>query len=106
MNVTVDIVHQLDLSHRLMNINWEDTIKQLNTFGYVHLSQILTANECDSLVALYPRNELFRTHIHMARHNFGKGEYEYFSYPLPNVIAELRTTLFLYAQLVPYASRR
>ncbi|MBC8953547.1 hypothetical protein Xenpb_02287 [Xenorhabdus sp. PB62.4] len=73
MKVTIDIVYQLDLSHRLMNINWEDTIEQLNTFGHIHQSQILTANKCDSLVALYPRNKLFRIHIHMTRHNFGKG---------------------------------
>src|SRR5262249_44217813 len=66
------------------------------------LSQVFSAEECQQLAALYPQNEPFRSHILMARHGFGRGEYKYFAYPLPTVIADLRSAL--YEHLVPIAN--
>ncbi|AHG20835.1 proline hydroxylase [Chania multitudinisentens RB-25] len=84
----------ISITQRLENINWDSVIHQLSEFGCVRLNQILFHDECNYLAALYPQSEPFRTHIHMARYNFGKGEYKYFNYPLPAIIAELRTGLY------------
>ena len=54
------------------------------------------------MASLYPHAEHFRSHVHMARHGFGKGEYKYFRYPLPDLLGELRPTL--YAQIVTFAN--
>jgi len=61
------------------------------------LPKLLTAVECEDVAALYPREEHFRSHIHMARHGFGKGEYRYFKYPLPDLISEMRSALYAHA---------
>ena len=67
---------------------------ELNGYGCAVLPKLLTAGECRSIAALYPQEEHFRSHIHMARHGFGKGEYRYFKYPLPDLIGGLRTALY------------
>ena len=63
---------------------------------------LLAPEECVALAALYPQEEHFRSHIHMARHGFGKGEYRYFKYPLPDLLGALRTAL--YPRLAPIAN--
>jgi uncharacterized protein len=60
-------------------------------------------NECDALAGLYEDGGHFRSHIMMARHGFGRGEYKYFAYPLPTIIADLRTAI--YPRLAPIADR-
>ena len=66
----------------------------LDAFGCAVLPGLLTTEECAEIAALYPREEYFRSHVHMARHGFGKGEYRYFKYPLPGLIGDLRTALY------------
>jgi hypothetical protein len=66
------------------------------------LEGLLTADECKSMAALYSDDELFRAHIHMARHGFGKGEYKYFCYPLPALLHTLRP--LLYSRVVTIAN--
>jgi len=66
------------------------------------LPNLLDAATCRRLAALYAKEEHFRSHIIMARHGFGKGEYRYFRYPLPDPIGTLRTAL--YAKLAPVAN--
>jgi hypothetical protein len=75
---------------------------ELDAYGCGVLPRLLTAEECGAIAALYPQERHFRSHIHMARHGFGKGEYRYFAYPLPGLIAGLRGAL--YAHLAPIAN--
>ena len=62
--------------------------------GFALLPQLLPAETCRALIALYASEENFRSRVVMARHGFGRGEYKYFSYPLPRIVAELRTQLY------------
>jgi hypothetical protein len=84
-------------------IDWADASAQLDAQGAVVLPNLLSAEECQNLAGLYAREEYFRSHIIMARHGFGKGEYRYFRYPLPDPIGMLRTAL--YARLAAVANR-
>ena len=77
--------------------------EQLDTFGWARIPSLITAAECGEIASLYPDDRQFRSHIIMARHGFGRGEYKYFAYPLPQTIATLRTTL--YAPLAEIANR-
>jgi uncharacterized protein len=88
---------------RITNLDWEEILLGLDAQGNALLKGILSAEECRFLAGLYPKDELFRSRVVMARHGFGRGEYKYFNYPLPEMIAELRTAI--YAQLVPLANR-
>jgi len=77
-------------------------VECLRTRGYARLGVILTRDECEAMRALYAQPELFRSRIDMARYRFGRGEYQYFTYPLPDRIDRLRHEL--YAQLAPAAT--
>jgi len=76
-------------------------MQSLSTQGYAKLPQLLKPAECRELRALYQDPQLFRSRIDMKRYRFGQGEYQYFAYPLPRRIEELRTQL--YESLVPVA---
>jgi len=82
--------------------DWEAANAALDMQGWALLPKLIDARTCAKLRELY-ETEIFRSTMVMARHGFGKGEYKYFSYPLPEPIAELRPTL--YAQLAPLANR-
>ena len=81
-------------AQRIERYDWRATGADLDAQGCAVLPKLLTPRECAELAALYPHEEHFRSHIHMARHGFGKGEYRYFKYPLPALIADLRTALY------------
>jgi uncharacterized protein len=85
------------------SLNWEEILLGLDAQGNALLKSILSCEECRVLAELYPKDELFRSRVVMARHGFGRGEYKYFKYPLPEVVAELRTAI--YPKLVPLANR-
>ncbi|NPU10625.1 2OG-Fe(II) oxygenase [Bradyrhizobium sp. 83002] len=84
-------------------IDWAVAERDLDASGCVVLPQLLSADACRTLASLYSDDSRFRSRVIMARHGFGRGEYKYFSYPLPDLIARLRPVL--YAQLVPIANR-
>jgi hypothetical protein len=75
----------------------------LDLDGCAVLERLLSPAECRELAALYEEEARFRSTIVMARHNFGRGQYKYFDYPLPPLVAELRRAL--YAALAPIADR-
>lgn len=79
---------------RLNTYGWDAFADDMNSYGCAVLRGILTPEECADLASLYPKEEHFRSHIHMARHGFGKGEYRYFKYPLPDLIGGLRAALY------------
>src|SRR5271165_1201028 len=62
--------------------------------GYCRLGGVLSKSECEEMRALYQQPELFRSRIDMARYRFGRGEYQYFAYPLPPIVDELRHELY------------
>jgi uncharacterized protein len=70
--------------------------------GYAQVPGLLSISECDALRELFYGNDLFRSHIVMERHGYGKGEYKYFKYPLPATVAALRERF--YAALTPIAN--
>ncbi len=74
----------------------------LDEQGYVVLPRLLDASTCRTLIASYGDEVRFRSRIVMARHNFGRGEYQYFAYPLPPVVQRLREAL--YEALAPIAT--
>ncbi|MBC9205640.1 2OG-Fe(II) oxygenase [Roseomonas aerophila] len=84
------------------SIDWAAAATQLERQGAAVLPNLLDAATCRRLAALYAEEAHFRSHIIMARHGFGKGEYRYFRYPLPDPIGTLRTAL--YARLAPVAN--
>lgn len=67
---------------------------EISANGYAVLSQVLDANECASLRGMYGEADRFRSRVVMARHGFGQGEYQYFGYPLPPLVEELRQGLY------------
>ncbi len=73
---------------------WPDVADDLNQFGCTVLPQLLQPDECDAIAGLFDDNTNFRSKVVMARHGFGRGEYKYFSDPLPATVQALRTTLY------------
>jgi hypothetical protein len=87
---------------RIASLDWPALSHELDSQGCAVLPALLTPAECDALGALYLDDGLFRSHVVMARHGFGRGEYKYFTYPLPPLVQELRTAL--YPRLAPIAN--
>jgi hypothetical protein len=94
---------EADVSARLQRIDASALQGDLDAQGWSVLRDLLTLTECDHVASLYGQDEGFRSRVVMARHGFGKGEYRYFSYPLPPLVEGLRTAL--YPRLVPIANR-
>jgi hypothetical protein len=92
-----------DIAVRVDVIDWTQVTADLDGQGCAVLKDLLAPDECQVLAALYPDDAHFRSRIVMGRHGFGRGEYKYFSYPLPDLIAELRPAL--YARLCGIANR-
>jgi hypothetical protein len=88
---------------RIGAIAWERVERDLDGHGSAVVERLLSPGECATAAAWYSRDELFRSRVVMARHGFGRGEYQYFKYPLPGLIAELRAAA--YPRLVPIADR-
>ena len=88
---------------RMEGLDWPSLARTLDQEGSVLLPAVLSVDECRTLAGLYPDDQNFRSRVVMDRHGFGRGEYKYFRYPLPELIVGLRTSL--YRQLAPVANR-
>src|SRR5258706_13123371 len=95
MSATAVVVHAA-------SIDWESKAQDLDTRGWALLPKLITQDQCRQTSALYARDAAFRSRVVMSRHGFGRGEYQYFAYPLPDLVQTLRTTL--YPRLAPIAN--
>ncbi len=91
------------VAQRLDTVEWAVVGRDLDAYGCALLPHLLAPDACAEIAASYDTDSLFRSSVVMARHGFGRGEYRYFAYPLPPVVAELRTGL--YSPLAAIANR-
>jgi hypothetical protein len=92
-----------NIETRVERLDWPAVSADLDAYGWAEFQGLLTAEECADISGLYADSRKFRSHVIMAQHGFGRGEYKYFSYPLPEMIAGLRTAI--YPRLAPVANR-
>lgn len=90
------------MRRRIEKIEWRRAAASLDECGYAITPAVLSGEECRGLAALYPKEGVFRSRIIMQRHAFGRGEYQYFRYPLPRTVELLRQTI--YPHLAPIAN--
>ncbi len=82
------------LADRVSRLDWERIATDLDRHGCAVAAAVLSAEECEALTRLYDEDARFRSHIIMARHGFGRGEYKYFADPPPDLVVNLRTALY------------
>ncbi len=75
-------------------IDWAAVAAELDGCGCAVVGPLLSQSDCSAIASRYASNAPFRSHIVMARHGFGRGEYKYFAYPLPSAVAALRASLY------------
>ena len=91
------------IARRVDGVDWAGIGDDLDAYGCAAIRGLLAPTVCDDLAGLYREDDRFRARIDMQRHGFGRGEYKYFAYPLPETVAALRTAL--YPHLAPIANR-
>jgi hypothetical protein len=96
-------MNALAIQARMDAVDWTMVHADLDAQGWAIVPMLLTHPEADSIARLYHQERGFRSQVIMARHGFGRGEYKYFSYPLPPLIHALRTAS--YPHLVPIANQ-
>src|SRR5437016_4401275 len=82
------------ITQRIDALDWKNAEQSLSQSGYAITAPILSPAECDSVTALFNDASRFRSHIVMERYRFGIGDYKYFANPLPELIAELRSSAY------------
>jgi hypothetical protein len=88
------IDEETDIASRVKSADWTQITSDLDAYGCAVAKGVLLPEECTALAALFDQEALFRKRIVMARHGFGRGEYKYWNYPLPEAVAALRTALY------------
>jgi hypothetical protein len=79
---------------RVSSCDWEALCAELSSGGCAVIAKLLQPQECRMIAGMYPVEAHFRSHVLMARHGFGRGEYRYFKHPLPPLVESLRTALY------------
>ena len=74
--------------------DWISLTRELSAYGCAVMEKLLSPDECRGIASMYPEKDRFRGRVDMSRHGFGKGEYRYFSYPLPSLIGATRASLY------------
>jgi uncharacterized protein len=85
---------QNDVANRLATLSWQRIAQDLDDYGNAVITNLLSPSDCDAIADWYADDALFRSRVVMASHGFGRGEYKYFSYPLPQLIGTLRESLY------------
>jgi uncharacterized protein len=98
-----DAARDAGIVERIDALDWDGIAGELDANGSAVIPQLLSPVQCDALAGLYDDDELHRSRVVMARHGFGRGEYKYFRYPLPDPVQALRGAL--YPRLAPLANR-
>ena len=83
-----------NIQERINGLDWNRVKNDLDTTGFAVLPAMINRAECRSLMAMYDEEQLYRSTINMKRYNFGRGEYKYFTYPLPGIIQSLREAMY------------
>jgi uncharacterized protein len=83
-----------DVGERIASLDWSSVADALDAHGCAVTGPVLAPDDCASLASAYDQDAPFRSRIVMARHGFGRGEYKYFAYPLPDLVAALRAALY------------
>jgi hypothetical protein len=91
------------IDNRAATFNWPAVEDDLNRYGVARAGHLLRDDECRAVANLYDVDRGFRSRVILGSHGFGRGEYRYFSYPLPSIVQSLRETL--YVRLAPIANR-
>lgn len=78
------------------SFDWDAIKGELDAYGAAVIGPLISPEQCKALIHSYDNEDLYRSRVVMARHGFGRGEYKYFAYPLPSIIAELRKSLYPY----------
>jgi predicted CXXCH cytochrome family protein len=91
---TANTASAIDIDSRVDAGTWSKIAAHLDAHGWAIVTKLLTAGDCRAIAGLYGDDRHFRSHIIMARHGFGRGEYKYFAYPLPPPVAALRSALY------------
>jgi hypothetical protein len=91
------------LKGRLAEIDWDRVAADLDVQGFAVIEGLLGAGECSDLLSLYRDDALFRRHVIMDQHGYGRGEYKYFAYPVPGIVGQLRS--LAYPRLARVANR-
>ncbi len=92
--VTADAGVVDDFNGRVGTYDWPEIGRHLDEHGWALMPQLLSRMECVAVRSLYQDSHCFRSRVVMARHGFGRGEYQYFAYPLPSLVAALRASLY------------
>lgn len=82
------------IAARIAGLDWPALAHALDTVGHATTGVVLSAAECDAMIAYYADEARFRRRVVMQNHGYGQGEYQYFAYPLPDPVAELRRALY------------
>lgn len=84
----------MTIQERLAQLDWKAIEASLWQRGYAKIEPLLTAEECEAVIALYNKDQYFRSRIEMRRFRFGEGEYKYLKYPLPSLVQALRERVY------------
>jgi uncharacterized protein len=94
MNAIAAPAAAASLAERIAQLSWTQLASDLDAGGFTRVRGLLTVSECAQLASGYARRPLFRSRIIMAQHGFGCGEYQYYAYPLPALVQQLRAGLY------------
>ena len=91
-----------NIQSKIASLHWDSITESMHENGFAIIPNLLDNEQCEALKADYSKSELYRKTVVMERYRFGLGEYKYFTYPLPDLIQNLRTSI--YPKLAPIAN--